>query len=62
LSNGIIILERERGCSRVYGKEKLKINQTRTKVHTSTHHRISTDGFTIPVTSPDKSVVNFSRS
>jgi hypothetical protein len=32
------------------------------KVYTSTHHRISTNGFTIPVTSPDKSVVNFSRS
>ena len=28
----------------------------------STHHKISTDGFTIPVTSPDKSVVNFSKS
>lgn len=27
-----------------------------------THQIISTVGFTIPVTSPDKSVVNFSRS
>lgn len=31
------------------------------KIYT-THHKMSTDGFTIPVTSPDKSVVNFSRS
>lgn len=35
---------------------------TQDKQLLNTYHKISTVGLTIPVTSPDKSVVNFSRS
>lgn len=62
----------KRKVNRSKGKSIKYVDSSASKIHTSniivqiyewgTHHKISTNGFTIPVTSPDKSVVNFSKS